>query len=431
MNLPTFRKTVSLVKEIISKTNPGLSSNIGPVYSIAIKESIKDNAPSVQTAHEHDMSNLRDSIQQGEEAFDISLITCSIKPANEIKVKKSNPDCVRQVRMQSLSGAKNTPGVKSNTTSFSNAKKAAPPRKMTTAASFFGKPTATSKSKSTNVKAQSKPKIKSSKAKISKPKKKETDDFINDESSIEEEYSDEDTVDKSVSIDDDKGPSSSRKSKRLASSQGHKSIKKSKPIYGNADDFVGDEDEDEEDEKLDKERKKRIALGKMKEIREIALKSNNPTKPKKMVSRELVQKERLKLEKEANGESEGEDDETSTKKHGAMDSFTQRKTSPMVSQVSRKRQRKKMVEKTSMDEKGYIHTETVTVWEDIPSDEELEKENNSNQSTNAYPVGKKQKTLGVQASTASSTRPTGKSVVKKKPKKNMKQAGLMGFFTKK
>lgn len=74
-----------------------------------------------------------------------------------------------------------------------------------------------------------------------------------------------------------------------------------------------------------------------------------------------------------------------------------------------KRRRKKLVEKTSTDENGYLYTETVTVWEDIPSDEEPE------------PAPKK--TQPVQSNKS-------KKSAAAKPK-GMKQASLMGFFAKK
>ena len=37
----------------------------------------------------------------------------------------------------------------------------------------------------------------------------------------------------------------------------------------------------------------------------------------------------------------------------------------------RKRCRKRLVEKTTMDDKGYLHTENVSVWEDVTDDSEI------------------------------------------------------------
>ena len=69
-----------------------------------------------------------------------------------------------------------------------------------------------------------------------------------------------------------------------------------------------------------------------------------------------------------------------------------------------RKRRKKLVEKTTMVG-GYLRTETVTVWEDIPTDEENEEE-------------EKKKLIKTKAAAIS------------KPKKpeNMKQKNMMSFF---
>ena len=86
---------------------------------------------------------------------------------------------------------------------------------------------------------------------------------------------------------------------------------------------------------------------------------------------------------------------------GAMDAFAEEQSN---AKRQRKR-RKKLVEKTTMVG-GYLRTETVTVWEDIPTDEENEEEE------------KKKQVLKTKAAVSS------------KPKKpeNMKQKSLTGFF---
>jgi hypothetical protein len=87
---------------------------------------------------------------------------------------------------------------------------------------------------------------------------------------------------------------------------------------------------------------------------------------------------------------------------GAMDAFA----SSDNNKPQRKR-RKKLVEKTTMVG-GYLRTETVTVWEDVPSDEENEK-------------GDEKKSAKVKKSSSNKTNNS----------QHMKQKSLMGFFAKK
>mmetsp|Transcript_6485 Transcript_6485/g.7146 ORF Transcript_6485/g.7146 Transcript_6485/m.7146 type:complete len:151 (-) Transcript_6485:148-600(-) len=101
---------------------------------------------------------------------------------------------------------------------------------------------------------------------------------------------------------------------------------------------------------------------------------------------------------------------------GAMDAFAATTSKPSsqsssqeISRSTRKR-RKKLVDKTTMDSNGYIHTETVTEWEDVPEEELV-------------------------AASEQRTKPIVTAAIAKKKKvtstKHMKQAGLMGFFQKK
>lgn len=141
---------------------------------------------------------------------------------------------------------------------------------------------------------------------------------------------------------------------------------------GRVDDLVGDEDDSDEEEVAPR---KKIIRGR---------------KPPK---EESVEKEEEPVV------------EPAVPVRGAMDDFTtevKRTTAP--TETTGRRRRKKLIQKTSMDAQGYLHTETQEVWEDIPSDEEDE------------PIFVPKKPTSQQASNK---------------KVNMKQGSLLGFFTKK
>lgn len=86
-------------------------------------------------------------------------------------------------------------------------------------------------------------------------------------------------------------------------------------------------------------------------------------------------------------------------------------TMEMTRANKRRRKRKAMLEKTSVDESGYIYTETQTVWEDVPSSEDEHE----------LVAGKN---IAPQHLTDTSKKTTAKP-------KSMKQQSLMGFFKKK
>ena len=90
---------------------------------------------------------------------------------------------------------------------------------------------------------------------------------------------------------------------------------------------------------------------------------------------------------------------------GAIDAFAEKDPN------RKRKRRKRMVEKTTMVN-GYLRTETVAVWEDVPSDEENAAEQKLLQERITKPKSK----------------PTGSGKSSKQP---MKQTGLMGFFKKK
>jgi hypothetical protein len=133
--------------------------------------------------------------------------------------------------------------------------------------------------------------------------------------------------------------------------------KENAPNVGTADDFVGDEDEDDEFWEEEKQRRER-----------------NIKQQKKEEVAEKRQQEQHQQEKE------------------------QQRSQPVPTTKAKKRL-KKLVEKTTMDEHGYMHTETHVVWEEIDDDAEQEA-----------------------PASATKTKPTIK------PTKHMKQGNLMGFF---
>jgi len=192
--------------------------------------------------------------------------------------------------------------------------------------------------------------------------------------------------------------------------------KDNKPSYvGNADDFEGDVDEDEDDEREEQARKLKKDAQRIKKADEVR------SKRSKAARAAAETRKKRKAEEQVGREDDDDEGGGSAKVVGAIDAFASTKsksngtmrhtTSTNGNKVQR--QRKKLVEKTTMDKNGYIHTEMVEVVEDIPSDED-----------------ENQKPTRSQLSTTSTKQKT-KPKAKAKNTKNMKQAGLMGFFAKK
>ena len=179
---------------------------------------------------------------------------------------------------------------------------------------------------------------------------------------------------------------------------------------GNADDFVGDVDEDEDDEREESIRKaKREALEREKE-EEKRLKRSEAAKARKK------KKQAKAIELEDNNE-ENEMPQIS----GAIDNFVSNKVPTQSSNNASgvRKKKRKMVEKTTMDSSGYIHTEMVTEWVDVSDNEEVQKS----------------KQLSLSAGKSKLAAASGKSKAKpsgaKRNGKPLKQMGLMGFFAKK
>lgn len=172
---------------------------------------------------------------------------------------------------------------------------------------------------------------------------------------------------------------------------------KSSKVVGNADDFVGDMDEEEDSEddaeSMEEEEKEvpkpPLPVGKPKAAARKATRTATTRSDSDDEQKETVEKDSTEAE------------ETNAKKSTSTDN----------GDVTRKRaRRKKMVEKTCTDEHGYLHTTTEVIWEDVPSDEE-----------DAY--------ITVSSRTNKNTKTTKKT--NPPPKKVLKQGSILGFFAKK
>lgn len=167
----------------------------------------------------------------------------------------------------------------------------------------------------------------------------------------------------------------------------------SKNDVGNADDFVGDFDDEEEDDDVCMQEPAMV-------------RGEDPT-----MRRTIAIDDSDDDEDEAANPAKAKSSKKKAPLSGAMDAFTSQKPKPQESagDSKKKRRRKRLVEKTTTDPNGYLHTETQEVWEDVPSDEEEAP------------------------SLLSKKAPSRLAATKKKGagKTGMKQGNLMGFFKKK
>lgn len=183
----------------------------------------------------------------------------------------------------------------------------------------------------------------------------------------------------------------------------------------NVDDFVGDEDEDEEFLQVETERKARVAREARKQVRASATNENAKKRNTSSLSErrksnpnnsQMKNNDDVMDIEEKKRESDDEEIEYDDCVKKPMDAFTKRANPISLSGGGAKKRRKRLVEKTIM-ENGYLKTVTEGVWEEY---EEEEK---------ALPA----------ASTKMSAKPTGpKNTGQSKGKK---QGNLMGFFGKK
>jgi hypothetical protein len=155
---------------------------------------------------------------------------------------------------------------------------------------------------------------------------------------------------------------------------------------GTADDFMGDEDEDEEFLQQEKLRQDRRQQQQQQQENKAVSSQRHGRQSKSTSAGTASASNHAVREEESNHGGEHEPE-------------TPRQQQPPSAVVLGKKRRKKLVEKTTMDAHGYMHTETHVEWEEIDVADEP--------------------SINVEK----------KKVVKNT--KNMKQGSLMGFFAKK
>jgi hypothetical protein len=188
---------------------------------------------------------------------------------------------------------------------------------------------------------------------------------------------------------------------------------KSSKKVGNADDFVGDMDEEDGDED---DNSMKAEENNNEEEEELQQRSRSKAKAAPRIQQSKERARPKKVAKRAGELEDSDDDRESASTNaveGAMDAFAKKVSKVQNSDgnnegTKQRRRRKTMVEKTYMDETGYFHTETQAVWEDVPSDED-------------DPV----------VVTSKEKESPKKKAKMTKPAAEMKQGSLMGFFKKK
>jgi len=345
---------MKLCKSVVSENDMETDNdNTGTVYSLALVET-----ESVHTAHEKDMAQFRDMLQQ-EDSPHATATTLALEPAlhqhsiissEEFGNARLTAHASQEARLSGRVVAAPPPAAAATMPSSRMPSK--PARKATTAANFFASKASSTKRKDTKSKKDTATKNKETAAAKKPPAQKKSDGKKRATSKTKDEPEAMD-IDSADFVQEEKENSINTK-------------------VGNADDFVGDEDEDDDFMEQEVERKRRNA------------------------AREKSRSSKKKQEKPV----EQEDEVEVVKVHGAMDAFAQ----PSEKKPEhKKKRRKRLEEKTTMDANGYIHTETQAVWEDVEEEDE------------PVPVAK--------------TAPVKKAPVKNT--KNMKQGSLMGFFKKK
>jgi hypothetical protein len=201
-----------------------------------------------------------------------------------------------------------------------------------------------------------------------------------------------------------------------------------KAEVGNADDFIGDMDDEDDDE-----HESNNGIGKASSVDAMDVDEPKETNVSKKKQRKS-QTKMVIIDDDDNDHDNNHDEDPAIKKvrtkkpaavvHGAMDSFTTVVAKPnepenSIHTTKQRRRRKKLVDKTTVDENGYLHTETQEVWEDIPSDEEQD------------PASSRGLALPAKTSKAQPPELMTINSRKKSNKANMKQGNIMGFFQKK
>lgn len=335
---------------------------------MAVGSNASEPCESLAAAHERDMAYYRDLLTDNT----LQTVLCELSKFDCIAPHPSIHSAFQESLQQASKAPEGDVPVASATSSSATLARGGP-KKVTTAASFFSSKkektmmTTTATTKSTNpaktVKATSKDEamseekenhVSSSKNTKGTSKIGTVDDFVGDEESDDD--SDDDSMDAKIAATGEKKPRAL---------------------------LDDDEDSDDDDGHL----------------------QTKPMKKKTNGSDSAVTAPQEKTKKKRKEEP--------TVVSGAMDAFATKKdkaetnTAPAT---KHKRRRKKLVERTTMDASGYLHTETQEIWENILSDEE-DSEVVSQISTKKMEA----------------TKPNAS----KKAPAAMKQGSIMGFFKKK
>lgn len=388
----------------------------GCLYSICLQDT-----ETVETAHERDMATFREAIQEGGNAgnaLNPNILCHDVLPHNGTLPQKLDLQASRQQRIAADSSGKTVQPQKISSFSAKSQKVAA--RKSTTAASFFANDNKTNNKKSTSSKKAA-PSAVSSTTKTTKAnakgkeatavvvppskketvagkKKKERPPIDIDDSDDDNDYTatvNMSQPEDSLEEEEEQSPCKKRNFDLADEKENHPNSNNKDKHVGNADDFMGDEDEDDDFVTAEQEREERNAKQRKTQEKEVA-ENTQKVKRAKQHGRKTIAIDK-----------DDDDDNDHKEVVGAMDAFSKKETK--LSGNRTKKRRKKLEEKTSMDASGYIHTETITVWEDVSSDEEKQQE--------------------IKKQTAKVVNPLAKTKVANT--KHMKQAGLMGFFAKK
>jgi hypothetical protein len=177
---------------------------------------------------------------------------------------------------------------------------------------------------------------------------------------------------------------------------------------GNVDDFVGDTEEDDEflqQEALRQERRSKAEEQQTK--RPSNKRQSAPQRSPFPASLDSPKHQQYKKYSSTNTYSIDQLSQSS----GGTDTESHPKVAVVVAPGIKRR--KKLVDKTTMDEHGYLHTETVVVWEELPEDNDSPLESSQNQHSSS--------------STTTMPKPSASRPVKSTV--NFKQGTLRGFFT--
>ena len=421
------------------------SSLDGTIYSIALAgngdKSSSDFAPSVQTAHEGTRALLRDMVLAGTEeeggGLVPALLCTEVRPyaqydgdghgdgngvaddaRDSVQIRRGSYHTMRVRRISATlprgvdvdlsagggmgGGIRASSSVAAGRTGVGAKKSFHSGKKTVTAASFFGAAPASSKSKPGG-KSRAEFKTASAGAAAAANSDNEPNPPEDGKENAENVMADESAERKMKASKKPAAGKNQKKKQKAAGTSGADVMAR-----GSVDDFVGDEDEDDAFLDEEAERRERVRLAKEEADAKIEAERKKNAAPSRRMAFAVddgVDNTQMAATEEKRRKKETEP------VYGAIDAFTDPRFSSdrggETAGNKNKRVRKKLVEKTFVNERGFIVTEKVEVEEQF-SDEDVED-----------PVPPKK----IKPSSAAPAR-------NKAPKntKGMKQQGLMGFF---